>query len=126
MCRMAQGHVATNNQSGVKFAAYIVFPAYRSEESLIMPTLTRRRDPDASQETWLIHYGDVRIGTIAERFRPTKLKYQCAASFKKSVSVSSIRRSAPSNQAHRPSSAACRRVPPSGVAIRNRDGRSYR
>jgi hypothetical protein len=23
-----------------------------------MPALTRRRDPDASQETWLIHYDD--------------------------------------------------------------------
>src|SRR5215468_2689523 len=32
-----------------------------------MPQLTRRRDPDASQETWLIHYGDVRVGVIAER-----------------------------------------------------------
>jgi hypothetical protein len=29
--------------------------------------LTRRRDPDAQQETWLIHYGDVRVGVIAER-----------------------------------------------------------
>jgi hypothetical protein len=32
-----------------------------------MPELTRRRDPDAQQETWLIHYGDVRVGMIAER-----------------------------------------------------------
>src|SRR5215471_21410253 len=32
-----------------------------------MPELTRRRDPDAQQETWLIHYGDVRVGVIAER-----------------------------------------------------------
>src|SRR5215471_21143978 len=32
-----------------------------------MPELTRRRDPDAPQETWLIHYGDVRVGVIAER-----------------------------------------------------------
>ena len=29
--------------------------------------LTRHRDPDAAQETWLIHYGDVRVGVIAER-----------------------------------------------------------
>jgi hypothetical protein len=29
-----------------------------------MPVLTRRRDPDAQQETWLIHYGDTHIGTI--------------------------------------------------------------
>jgi hypothetical protein len=27
-----------------------------------MPALTRRRDPDAQQETWIIHYGDVRVG----------------------------------------------------------------
>ena len=32
-----------------------------------MPELTRRRDLDAQQETWLFHYGDVRIGVIAER-----------------------------------------------------------
>ena len=32
-----------------------------------MPELTRRRDPDAPQETWLIHYGDVQVGLIAER-----------------------------------------------------------
>jgi len=32
-----------------------------------MPQLTRRRDPEAQQETWLIHYGDVRVGVIAER-----------------------------------------------------------
>jgi hypothetical protein len=32
-----------------------------------MSELTRRRDPDARQETRLIHYGDVRVGTIAER-----------------------------------------------------------
>ena len=35
-----------------------------------MPQLTRRRDPDASQETWLIHYGDVRVGVITERVTP--------------------------------------------------------
>ena len=29
-----------------------------------MPVLTRRRDPDAQQETWRIHYGDTHIGTI--------------------------------------------------------------
>ena len=32
-----------------------------------MPQLTRSRDPDAQQETWLIYYGDVRVGVIAER-----------------------------------------------------------
>ena len=32
-----------------------------------MPTLTRRRSPDAQQETWLVHYGDVHVGTISER-----------------------------------------------------------
>jgi hypothetical protein len=29
--------------------------------------LTRRRDPDASHEAWLVHYGDVLVGTIAMR-----------------------------------------------------------
>jgi hypothetical protein len=29
-----------------------------------MPALTRRRDPDAQQETWLIYYGDVQVGTM--------------------------------------------------------------
>ncbi len=32
-----------------------------------MPALTRRRDPDARHEAWLIHYGDVRIGSICLR-----------------------------------------------------------
>jgi hypothetical protein len=32
-----------------------------------MPTLTRRRDPDASQETWLINYDDIRVGSISLR-----------------------------------------------------------
>jgi hypothetical protein len=32
-----------------------------------MPALTRRRDPDANQETWLIHYDDIRVGSIAMR-----------------------------------------------------------
>jgi hypothetical protein len=32
-----------------------------------MPGLTRRRDPDAPQETWHFYYGDVRVGTISER-----------------------------------------------------------
>jgi hypothetical protein len=31
------------------------------------PELTRRRDPDAQQETWLIYYGDVRVGVKACR-----------------------------------------------------------
>ncbi|WP_143035725.1 hypothetical protein [Bradyrhizobium sp. Rc2d] len=31
-----------------------------------MPTLTRRRDPDARQERWLI-FGDVHVGTIGLR-----------------------------------------------------------
>src|SRR5271154_1325213 len=29
-----------------------------------MPFLTRRRIPDAHQETWLIYYGDVHAGTL--------------------------------------------------------------
>jgi hypothetical protein len=32
-----------------------------------MPALTRRRNPDARQESWLVYYGDVRVGTIAIR-----------------------------------------------------------
>ena len=31
------------------------------------PELTHRRDPDAQQETWLIYYGDVRVGVIVKR-----------------------------------------------------------
>jgi hypothetical protein len=33
----------------------------------VTPELTRRRDPDAQQETWLIHYRDVRVRVISER-----------------------------------------------------------
>jgi hypothetical protein len=33
----------------------------------MIPALTRRRDPDASQEAWLIHFGDIHIGTISMR-----------------------------------------------------------
>jgi hypothetical protein len=32
-----------------------------------MPILTRRRDPDVRQESWLVYYGDVRVGAIAKR-----------------------------------------------------------
>jgi hypothetical protein len=32
-----------------------------------MTTLTRRRDPNASLEAWLIFYGDVQVGTIGMR-----------------------------------------------------------
>jgi hypothetical protein len=32
-----------------------------------MPALTRRRNPDARQESWLILYGDVHVGTIGLR-----------------------------------------------------------
>jgi hypothetical protein len=32
-----------------------------------MPVLTRRRNPDVPQETWLVYYGDVRVGSIAIR-----------------------------------------------------------
>jgi len=35
--------------------------------SLAMPALTRRRDPDARHEHWLIHYGDVRVGHIGRQ-----------------------------------------------------------
>ena len=32
-----------------------------------MAELTRHRNPDARRETWLIYFGDVRVGTISER-----------------------------------------------------------
>jgi hypothetical protein len=32
-----------------------------------MPALTRRRDPDARQDSWLIHCDDVHVGTIGLR-----------------------------------------------------------
>jgi hypothetical protein len=32
-----------------------------------MPALNRRRDPAARDETWLIHYDDVHVGTIRMR-----------------------------------------------------------
>jgi hypothetical protein len=32
-----------------------------------MPALTRRRSPDALEETWLVYYGDVHVGTIGLR-----------------------------------------------------------
>jgi hypothetical protein len=32
-----------------------------------MPALTRRRDLEAPDECWHVYYGDVRVGTIAER-----------------------------------------------------------
>jgi hypothetical protein len=31
-----------------------------------MPALTRRRDHDRSEESWLIYYDDVHVGTIAQ------------------------------------------------------------
>jgi hypothetical protein len=30
-----------------------------------MPALTRRRSPDALQETWLIYFGDVHVGALS-------------------------------------------------------------
>jgi hypothetical protein len=30
-----------------------------------MPALTRRRNRDALQETWLIYFGDVRVGAVS-------------------------------------------------------------
>ena len=32
-----------------------------------VPALTRRRNPDASQETWQVYCGDVRVGSIVMR-----------------------------------------------------------
>jgi hypothetical protein len=32
-----------------------------------MPALTRRRDRDRHEESWLIYFGDVHVGTIAIR-----------------------------------------------------------
>ncbi len=41
------------------------------ERLLVMPSrvsaLTRRRDPDARQESWLLSFGDVHVGTISLR-----------------------------------------------------------
>ena len=31
-----------------------------------MPTLTRRRDPHARQESWRVYFGDIRVGMIAQ------------------------------------------------------------
>jgi hypothetical protein len=41
--------------------------AARSAESWGMSVLTRRRNPDARQESWQVYYGDLRVGTIAIR-----------------------------------------------------------
>jgi hypothetical protein len=41
--------------------------AVRSAESWGMSALTRRRNPDARQETWQVYCGDVRVGSIAMR-----------------------------------------------------------
>ncbi|SRR5713226_6695575 len=38
------------------------------------PILTRRRDPDANQETWLIRYDDIRVGSIVKRQGPMELE----------------------------------------------------
>jgi len=32
-----------------------------------MPALTRRRDPEAHQQTWYVDYGDVQVGTTSMR-----------------------------------------------------------
>src|ERR1700757_543121 len=32
-----------------------------------MPAHTRRCDPDSNQETWLIDYDDIRVGSISQR-----------------------------------------------------------
>jgi hypothetical protein len=34
----------------------------------------RRRDPDATQETWLIHYDDIRFGNVVMRQRLIELE----------------------------------------------------
>ena len=44
-----------------------VRPRYALIGAMSMPTLTRRRDPDAHNETWRIFYGDVHVRTIAIR-----------------------------------------------------------
>jgi hypothetical protein len=38
----------------------------RSAESLGMPALTRRRDPDIPQECLRVYYGELHAGTIAQ------------------------------------------------------------
>jgi hypothetical protein len=32
-----------------------------------MPALTRRRSTDAREESWPVYFGDVHVGTVAER-----------------------------------------------------------
>jgi hypothetical protein len=39
----------------------------RFDRRMETPIPTRRRDPDAREETWRIFYGDVRVGVIAMR-----------------------------------------------------------
>jgi hypothetical protein len=43
-----------------------------------MPALTRRRDRDAHQETWLIYRRDVHVGTINPNAAP---QWQCRCGF---------------------------------------------
>jgi hypothetical protein len=45
----------------------VLFPRRGGALIASMPELTRRRSPDAPDECWHIHYGDVRVGTIAIR-----------------------------------------------------------
>ena len=48
-----------------------------------VPQLTCRRDANAAQETWGVYYGDVQVGTIAERAgNPTgKPRWQWSCGF---------------------------------------------
>ena len=40
---------------------------HHPRQDAAMPALTRRRDPDALQETWRVYYDDVQVGTISRR-----------------------------------------------------------
>jgi hypothetical protein len=47
-------------ETGLHFAA-------GSAQTRNMPSLTRRRSLDSDQETWIVHHGDIRVGTISKR-----------------------------------------------------------
>ena len=55
-----------------------------------MTTLTRRRDPGRSEETWLIFYGDVHAGTIGRAVgNPGAVGIGIAGSIPAAIQVSS-------------------------------------
>jgi hypothetical protein len=48
------------HETGLHFAA-------GSAQTRNMPSLTHRRSPDSDQGIWIIHYDDIRVGSIAMR-----------------------------------------------------------